>query len=113
MQALKGLVVGLGLLIVIGVIGLGYGFYVKFHNKGDAPFKATANTAASPPIIGDPPAPGFGESRLNLPDGCSVTEMRPGGSRLYLRTGPAGLCERVIIVDVTTGDVLGTIIVRP
>lgn len=116
MQALKGLVVGLGLLIVLGVVGLGYGFYVKFHKQDGAVSKATPNTApaaVSPPIAGAPPAAGFGETRLNLPDGCGVTEMRPDGHRLYLRTGPAGLCERIIIVDVTTGDVLGTIVVRP
>lgn len=127
MQALKGLVVGLGLLIVIGVVGLGYGFYVKFHKKDATLFKEAAGTpaAVSPPIAGgpptaespaaggSPPAAGFGEARLNLPEGCSVTEMRPNGHRLYLRTGPAGLCERIVIIDVTTGDVLGTLVVRP
>lgn len=127
MQALKGLVVGLGLLIVIGVVGLGYGFYVKFHKKDATLFKEAPGTAAavSAPIAGRPPAAeapraaasppsaGFGEARLTLPEGCTVTEMRPDGHRLYLRTGPAGLCERIIILDVTTGGVLGTIIVRP
>ncbi len=122
MQALKGLVIGLGLLIVLGVIGLGYGFYLKYHDKDTKLFKGSSETAAtaapaaaavSPPIAGTPPAAGFGEARLDLPDGCAVTEMRPDGNRLYLRTGPTGVCERIIIVDVTSGDVLGTILVKP
>ncbi len=128
MQALKGLVVGLGLLIVLGVIGLGYGFYVKYQDKETKLFNRPAETAPAavsppiadvppiasvPPIADVPPAAGFGEARLNLPDGCAVTEMRPDGNRLYLRTGPTGLCERIVIVDVTSGDVLGTLVVRP
>lgn len=121
MQALKGLVVGLGLLIVLGVVGLGYGFYVKFHNKDAALFKETAGGAPSvtAPIAGDAtnaaslPATGFGEARLDLPEGCTVAEMRPSGHRLYLRTGPTGLCERIVIIDVATGGVLGTLVVRP
>jgi len=125
MQALKGLVVGLGLLIVIGVLGLGYGFYVKFYKKDATLFSGAAGTpaAVSPPIAGAPPASAakgepspaatFGETRLSLPEGCNVTEMRPDGRRLYLRTGPAGLCERIILVDVATGDVLGTIVIKP
>ena len=121
MQALKGLVVGLGLLIVIGVVLLGYGFYVKFRNEDATLFKRTADGVPSvtAPIAGDatnaasPPAAGFGEARLDLPEGCTVAEMHPGGHRLYLRTGPAGLCERIVIIDVATGGVLGTLVVRP
>lgn len=118
MQALKGLVVGLGLLIIFGAVLLGYGFYVKYHKKdstlfgpaADGPPAVAAPIATNAPL---PPAPGFGETRLELPEGCSVTEMRPNGHRLYLRTGPAGLCERIVILDVNTGDRLGTIVVRP
>lgn len=118
MQALKGLVIGLGLLIVLGVIGLGYGFYLKYHDKDTKLFKessatAPVTTAVNPPIAGAPTAAGFGEVRLDLPDGCAVTEMRPDGNRLYLRTGPTGGCERIVIMDVTSGDVLGTILVKP
>lgn len=120
MQALKGLVVGLGLLIVIGIVLLGYGFYVKFHGKDVTLFKDPADTAATvgePPAVPSgaeaPPSRGFGEARIDLPEDCTVTEMRPVGQRLYLRTGPAGLCERVIIIDTASGGVLGTIVLRP
>lgn len=124
MQALKGLVVGLGVLIVVGIVLLGYGFYVKFHNKDAALFKDAADAPAvvAPPVAGGPTAaipaetaPNviFGEKRINLPEGCTVTEMRPDGRRLYLRTGPTGLCERIVIIDAADGGVLGTLVVKP
>jgi hypothetical protein len=120
MQALKGLVVGLGILIVVGFVLLIYGFYANFSKPG---FKvvatkggeASAQAGASAPDAR--PAPrgteGFGETRIGLPDGCTVVEMRPDGNRLYLRTGPAGLCERILVVDPDSGRVLGTLVVKP
>jgi hypothetical protein len=114
MQALKGLVVGLGILIVIGFVLLIYGFYTSFNNPN---FKVMANKGneASMPA-GKPATPrprSFGEVRIGLPDGCTLIEMRPDGDRLYLRTGPTGLCERIIVVDPGGGEVLGTFVVKP
>ena len=48
-----------------------------------------------------------------MPAGCTVVEMRPHADRLYLRTGPTGLCERIIVLDASNGRVLGTVILRP
>jgi hypothetical protein len=39
--------------------------------------------------------------------------MRADGDRLYLRTGPIGLCERIVVVDPDSGEVLGTFVVKP
>jgi hypothetical protein len=39
--------------------------------------------------------------------------MRPDGRTLYLRTGPAGVCERILIIDADTGRVRATLAVRP
>jgi hypothetical protein len=60
-----------------------------------------------------PPAKDFGEMRVGLPEGCTVVEMRPDNNRLYLRTGPSGVCERIVIVDTSTGAVVGTLVVKP
>jgi hypothetical protein len=121
MQALKGLVVGLGILIVVGFVLLIYGFYANLTKPG---FKVVATKgdeasahAGGSSAPGARPAPrgteGFGETRIGLPDGCTVVEMRPDGDRLYLRTGPAGLCERILVVDPDSGRVLGTFVVKP
>ena len=114
MQALKGLVVGLGILIVIGFVLLIYGFYTEFGNpdfKGLTDGSGEASVEAGERAI--PEMHGFGETRIGLPDGCTLVEMRPDGDRLYLRTGPTGLCERVLVVDPATGEVLGTFVVKP
>ena len=106
MQALKGLVVGLGALIVIGILGVAYGFYIKLSNPDGKLLKASVQETP-PPLIS------FGEMRVSLPEGCTVIEMRPEGNRLYLRTGPSGVCERIVIVDSSTGDIVGTLILKP
>jgi hypothetical protein len=114
MQALKGLVVGLGILIVGGFVLLIYGFYTSLSDPefkmskdkgGEASAPAGERVATSPRS--------FGESRISLPDGCTLIEMRPDGDRLYLRTGPSGLCERVLVVDPNSGEILGTLVVKP
>lgn len=113
MQALKGLVVGLGMLIVISFGLLLYGFVTKMGGFGgttqpEAP--ATASDVASTPAA---PVAGFGVARVALPEGCHVEEMRPDGGRLYLRLGPQGTCERIIVVDATSGRRLGDIRLEP
>ena len=114
MQALKGLVVGLGILIVIGFMMVIYGFYTGFANPGlkmtSDPSEQAGTPAADPATA---QARNFGETRISLPEGCTLVEMRPDGDRLYLRTGPTGLCEQIIVVDPGNGEVLGTFVVKP
>lgn len=106
MRAMKGLVIGLGALIVLSFVLLFYGFITNIAGTEEEPASAVA---VAPP----PPQPGFGTARLVLPAGCNVVDMRPDGSRLYLRTGPVGLCERIIVIDTGTGTELGTIQITP
>ncbi len=115
MQALKLVVVGLGVLIVISIGLLGWGFYTKL--KRADPADDTGPSAVAPPLAGSatvpaaPPA-AFGEVRFPLPPGCTAVEMRPVGDRLYVRTGPTGLCERIIVFD-AAGRLLGSIVLAP
>lgn len=115
MQALKLVVVGLGVLIVISIGLLGWGFYTKLK-RSDAGADA-GPPVASPPLAGTiavpaMPSAAFGEVRFPLPAGCTALEMRPSGDRLYVRTGPAGVCERIIVFDVA-GRLLGSIVLTP
>ncbi|HEX9703152.1 MAG TPA: hypothetical protein VGA19_09885 [Rhodospirillales bacterium] len=102
MQFLKSLVIGLGLLIVVGLGLLGWGFYHKAHDPawrmfGAAPGKETA--AAS-----------FGTVGLDLPVDCFIEQVEPDGDRLYLTVGPEEpACARVIVFDVARGRILGVI----
>ncbi|MBC8268788.1 MAG: hypothetical protein H8E36_08575 [Rhodospirillaceae bacterium] len=124
MQALKGLVVGLTILIIVAMTVIAYGLYRKaddpdfkfFSLGGDkAPEEAT-----QPAIVPSPAAqPGalpkaFGEVMLSLPEGCVIASVTGDGTRMFLKIGPAGdTCERVIIVDATSGALLGTLKVAP
>jgi hypothetical protein len=114
-QALKGLVIGLGVLIIIGFALLVYAFYTRLSERDSRAAgepAATHQPAATRPSR-DALAQSFGEKRIPLSEGCTIVEMRPDGHRLYLRTGPMGLCEQVIVIDSATGAVLGTVVLRP
>lgn len=119
MQALKLVVVGLGVLIVISIGLLGWGFYSKLKRPEGSGDIASAPAVPAPPFAGSTATPttaapqaAFGEVRALLPAGCTVVEMRPTGDRLYVRTGPTGLCERIIVFD-TAGRLLGSIVLAP
>ena len=115
MHVLKGLVIGLGLLIAAGMALFAYGLYQKIADPEFTFFPA--ETGDAPPVAAVPPvaaAPGaFGTIAVPLPEGCVLARVIPEGDRLYLRIGPTGRCERVVVVDVATGSVLGTITVGP
>jgi hypothetical protein len=107
MRALKTLVIVLGVLIVVSMGLLGWGFYSRL---GQRALPADGETVSS----GKGRASAeFGDVRVELPAGCTVVELRPHADRLYLRTGPTGLCERIVVVDAGSGRVLGTILLKP
>ncbi len=107
MGALKGLVISMGFLIVAGLAAVGYGLYIKAGDAGDRPFATPA------PAMQSSAAQPFGDVAVPLPEGCTIIEMKPQGDRLYIRTGPAGSCARVIVFDLAAGRLLGTIAVSP
>ncbi|HSO42058.1 MAG TPA: hypothetical protein VLR47_04320 [Rhodospirillales bacterium] len=111
MQAIKALVIGLGILIVAGIALLAYAFYSRMANPEFKLMKAERQQQAA--SRASQRAEGFGQASLGLPEGCGVVEMQPDGKWLYLRIGPAGPCERIVIVDPTSGRVHGSLNVRP
>ncbi len=129
MRVLKGLVIGMGLLIAVGMGVFAYGLYQKISDPEFTFFAepedrapagvpaAAAIPAATPTPTATPaavaPRAAFGTIAVPLPAGCRLARVIPEGDRLYLRIGPAGRCERVVVVDVATGSVLGTIAVQP
>ena len=92
MQALKVLVIGMGILIVLGLALVAYGLVSRVSK--------TEREAA-----------GFGEVHLGLATGCTIAEARGHDGRLILRaTGPeARGCQQVIILDMASGAILGRI----
>lgn len=128
MVAVKALVIGLGVLILIGVALLVYGIVQKAANPDFKLFQSTpaATSKAQPPLASAtsapvvPPAPSiepFGTVDVALGAGCRVAEIVPDGPRLYLRLGPAteGLagCDRIVVLNSATGQLLGTLRLMP
>lgn len=116
MQMLKGLVIGLGVLILLGMTLLVYGFYQKANNPGWRMFSSPSAPGAAAPA-----AP-FGELDLKLPKGCVIGRLTPDGVRAYIKVRPdgarrgtsqAGPCNRIVVIDVVRGQVLGTIKPNP
>lgn len=119
MAALKSLVIGMGVLIVIGITVLGWGMYkkandpdFKFFKSDDDPVVQTAEPAIPQP---SPMAPvkAFGDINIRLDAGCSIQSLTPQGNRLFLQIGPDRPCEQIIILDLASGATLGTIKVSP
>jgi hypothetical protein len=112
MQALKGLVIGLGILVVVSFALLLYGFYSKLSNQGAKIFASSDRGESSEIAV-------FGSVHISLPGGCRMEEMHPMGTRLFLRIGPAavsgssGGCERIVVIDAETGRQLGTLSIGP
>jgi len=128
MQALKGLVAGLGILIVIAMSVIGYGLYRKSTDPGFK-FFASADPVAAPapgdtviptlPAQSLPPThatalPAFGETMVGLPKGCSIEGVSGDGARIYLRIGPGtATCSRVMVLNAATGAQIGVIRIAP
>jgi hypothetical protein len=90
MQALKALVIGMAVLIVVGMIVV----IVTIANrlgKGRAPAAPAAAVAAT----------------VELPAGCSVAGMAAAGDRLALRLDGSGDCRQILLVDPASGRLVG------
>ena len=105
MQPLKGVVIGMGILIVIGMGLLVYGLVRQVDGLDGA--------SASPASNAETPRTAFGEIDIPLPAGCRIAEMRPADSHLFLRLEGDGDCGRILVIDLPSGSELGRINLRP
>lgn len=110
MRALMGIVVGLGVLIIMVIVLIGYGFYKKsvdpeWRLLGEEN-PATVQTTTTPSDQA------FGDINLGLATGCRVMGVTAEGTLAYLTIGPDSTCETVIVIDVSKGQVLGRITPR-
>ncbi|WP_119460226.1 DUF6476 family protein [Rhodospirillaceae bacterium SYSU D60014] len=109
MQALKALVIIMGIMIIAGVAVVVVTIYNRLGGMAEEP----APTASAPA-----PAPAnFGEAALAVPAGCRVTSTAAAGDRLILQLGPensaAGACAQILVLDMETGSLLGRFILTP
>ncbi|GIK96986.1 MAG: hypothetical protein BroJett029_11950 [Alphaproteobacteria bacterium] len=105
MQALKALVIIMGVLIILGTTVVVVTIYNRL-SSGVGAQRAAGETAAAPASAA--PA-AFGAVEIALPEGCGVVEMVPGGERLLLRLGGRAGCDGILVLDVNTGRQLGNL----
>ena len=104
MKLLKGLVVFMGILVVAGMAVLAYGLYMKATDPDFTVFADTPGEDETPAAFGDVSFP--------LPADCNIVETIPEDGRLYLRIGPVGPCERIVVINAADGSVIGSIWVK-
>lgn len=103
MKFVKALVVTMGLLIVLGMGLLVYGFITRF-GKGPAP---ETPTDSAPLVPLNQPVSGFGDVPVPLDAGEILIEMQTQGTRLLLRTKMPDGTEAIRVFDLETGVSLG------
>jgi hypothetical protein len=99
MKPLMALVIIMGVLIVTGIIVV-IGTIASRMGGGQSGAAATA-------------LPSFGTVDLPVPPGCQIGEIVTAGERLILRLGSGEHCSQLLIVDMASGKLLGTLQVAP
>jgi hypothetical protein len=130
MRALKALVVVMGVIIVVGIAVVGVTIFNRL-SKPATPAIATAPAAPSPAAAPPAPVSGLpigaplgaplgtplpqqfdrkcGDVTLSIPAGARVSDFSASGDRLVLRLVMPDQEQRLIVVDLLTGTLLGTI----
>ena len=103
MRSLKVLVIVLGLLLVAGIVALG--FAVQYRLSHPRPATGAA------PAIGPAGAPSA--TTLDLPPGARVVGAEASGDRLVVRIELAGGGEELVVVNLATGTPIATVTLRP
>ncbi|PKU26456.1 hypothetical protein [Telmatospirillum siberiense] len=100
MKALKALVIGMGMLIVVGLGLLGFGLYRNTLHPAQA--KAGAGEGAGP----------YFSVELPVASGSHLEQMAVAGDRVILRFS-GGEGERILVLDPQTGHLAGTVSLVP
>ncbi len=105
LRLLKALVIFMGVLIVLGIIAVGYGLYMKAGG-------GKTTTSVSAPARSAAPA-GPVELAVKLAPGESIVDVSYPDDRIALRLARADGAERILLIDARTGEILSTIRIEP
>lgn len=127
MRLLKTLVIAMGLILVVAFGAL----VIIVMNRMNAPKPQPAASVVVPtppkpaPAVAETPAtplpplagqslpqhftPSFGEQSLVLPPGARISDFSAGGDRLVVRIIMADQTQQLVVVDLNTGAMIGTL----
>jgi hypothetical protein len=98
MQALKAVVVILGILIIISFVLLIYGFYARMTDPDFAVARTDKEATEATSHIG----------HITVPDGCALADVAPFDGQLLVRlSGANDACNRITIIDIESGREVG------
>jgi hypothetical protein len=123
MRALKALVIIMGVIIVAGVAVVGITVFNRLSKPASTPVAPVATAPPSTPIAPAPaamtaplgsPLPQqfdrkFDDVTLAIPAGARVSDFSASGDRLVLRVVMPDQEQRLLVVDLINGTLLGTI----
>lgn len=120
MQALKSLVIFMGVLIAIGVTVIGVTIYRRATDMASdekavpagasSPSAPSSSMSASMPLPAGQsaaPAPNFGMRSLDLPPGSIIVSVQPFESRVLAHVRLIDGGTSILLLDPATGDVTG------
>lgn len=110
LRALKFLVIGMGVAIIVGTAVVVATIVQRADaGWGDARSTGSAVETAAP---GAASHPGFGTRTLDVPRGGRIVDMIAEGDRLFVRLETSEGTPRIVVLDTATGARLGTFEVR-
>ena len=108
-RALKAFVIGMAIVILAGVMIV----VVTIAKRGRELAVRSAPESAVESSEGESSAAvaprGFDRARLELPEGSRVVEMVTEDERLVLRLRLSDSSERLLFIDMGSGEVIGTL----
>lgn len=113
MQALKVLVVVMGVLIVAGLAVIGATVAKRIGGGATAPSAAAPALSAAGLAAGGLGGVQFGDKTIELPRNGRLVGVHTEAGRLILRVLLPGNRETLIVLDLATGERLGTVTVQP
>lgn len=114
MRALKALVIVMGVLIIAGIALVGYTI-VKRAVSPAAPAKPAVSIAIppAPPIAGSAANAPYGPVEIPVPPDARILRTHAEGGRLLVELDLAGGGERVLVIELSTGALIGSIDLKP
>ena len=108
MQPLKGLVIVMGILIAVGMAVVGYTIVKRAGDAGALRHVRVAAERSAALSAVEPAAP-YGPVSVALPPGARILRAMPAGRRLIVELGLADGGERILVLELENGALLGTI----
>jgi hypothetical protein len=106
MQAIKALVVFMGVLLVAGIALLGYGMYSKAGRLA----KPQDDVAAVAVMAPAQSMATFGEIVVSQPAGTSIEAVQAMGGQLILTLRGGGVADRLLVIDTASKAVVGSVL---